>query len=191
MSARRLEKGGRIDRSKPLTFQWDGKALQGYAGDTLASALMANGARVLGRSFKYHRPRGIMSAGVEESGAIVSVGRGARLEPNVKATMQELYDGLQAQGQNAWPNVRFDMGAVNGLFGRFFSAGFYYKTFMGLPPFESGRGTGLWMKYEALIRKAAGMGAASREADPDHYDHAHAYCDVLVVGAGPAGLRAA
>ncbi|MEX0305595.1 MAG: 2Fe-2S iron-sulfur cluster-binding protein, partial [Leisingera sp.] len=191
MSARRLEQGGRIDRSKPLKFHWDGKTLQGYAGDTLASALMANGERVLGRSFKYHRPRGIMSAGVEESGAIVSVGSGPRVEPNVKATVQELYDGLQAQGQNAWPNVRFDLGAVNGLFGRFFSAGFYYKTFMGLPPFESGRGTGLWMKYEALIRKAAGMGKASREADPDHYDHAHAFCDVLVVGGGPAGLRAA
>ncbi len=191
MSARRLDKGGRIDRSKPLTFRWDGKALQGYSGDTLASALMANGQRVLGRSFKYHRPRGIMSAGVEESGAIVTVGSSARAEPNVKATMQELFQGLEASGQNAWPNVRFDAGAVSGLFGRFFSAGFYYKTFMGLPPFEWGRGTGLWMKYEALIRKAAGMGAASREADPDCYDHAHAYCDVLVVGAGPAGLRAA
>ena len=191
MTARRLDQGGRIDRARPLNFRWDGKDLTGYAGDTLASALMANGETVLGRSFKYHRPRGIMSAGVEESGAILSVGQGARQEPNVKATMQELFEGLEARGQNAWPNVRHDLGAVNGLFGRFLAAGFYYKTFMGVPLFDWGRGTGLWMKYETLIRKAAGMGRASREADPDQYDHAHAYCDLLVVGAGPAGLRAA
>ena len=191
MTAGRLDKGGRIDRSAPVTFTWDGRPLTGYVGDTLASALLANGERVLGRSFKYHRPRGIMSAGVEESGAIVTLGSGARAEPNTKATMQELFDGLEASGQNAWPNVRRDIGAVSGLFGRFFSAGFYYKTFMGLPPFEWGRGTGIWMQYEKLIRKAAGMGAASREADPDCYDHAHAFCDVLVVGAGPAGLNAA
>ncbi|MCV2864569.1 sarcosine oxidase subunit alpha family protein [Albidovulum sediminicola] len=191
MSARRLDAGGRIDRTCPVSFRWDGLTYHGFNGDTLASALMANGQTVLGRSFKYHRPRGIMSAGVEESGAIVSVGAGARQEPNVKATMQELYDGLEARGQNAWPNVHFDLGAVNGLFGRFFSAGFYYKTFMGLPPFEWGRGTGLWMQYEKLIRKAAGMGAASRDADPDAYDHTHAFCDILVVGSGPAGLNAA
>ena len=184
MSARRLDKGGRIDRSQPVSFRWDGRTLKGFAGDTLASALMANGQTVIGRSFKYHRPRGIMSAGVEESGAIITVGTGAGAEPNVKATMQELYEGLEASGQNAWPNLRYDLGAVNGLFGRFFAAGFYYKTFMGLPPFEWGRGTGLWMLYEKLIRKAAGMGRASREADPDHYDHGHAFCDVLVVGSG-------
>ncbi|XYK80481.1 MAG: sarcosine oxidase subunit alpha family protein [Labrenzia sp.] len=191
MTARRLDKGGRIDRSAPVDFTWDGNTLSGYAGDTLASALMANGQRVLGRSFKYHRPRGIMSAGVEESGAIVTVGEGARREPNVKATVQELYGGLCASGQNSWPNVRFDLGAVNGLFSRFFAAGFYYKTFMGLPPFEWGHGTGQWMQYEKLIRKAAGMGTASREPDPDFYDHVHAFCDVLVVGSGPAGLQAA
>ena len=191
MSARRLPAGGRIDRGDQLAFSWDGKAMQGYAGDTLASALMANGEQVLGRSFKYHRPRGIMSAGVEESGAIVSVGEGSRHEPNVRATTQELYQGLTAKGQNAWPNVRHDVGAISGVFSRFFSAGFYYKTFMGLPPFEWGRGTGLWMRYEKLIRKAAGMGEASREADPDCYDHAHGFCDVLVVGSGPAGLNAA
>ncbi|GAA0772232.1 sarcosine oxidase subunit alpha family protein [Roseibium denhamense] len=191
MTARRLDKGGRIDRSAPVDFTWDGKTLSGYAGDTLASALMANGERVLGRSFKYHRSRGIMSAGVEESGAIVTVGEGARREPNVKATVQELYGGLCASGQNSWPNVRFDLGAVSGLFSRFFAAGFYYKTFMGLPPFEWGHGTGLWMQYEKLIRKAAGMGTASREPDPDCYDHVHAFCDVLVVGSGPAGLQAA
>ncbi|MGI9498699.1 MAG: 2Fe-2S iron-sulfur cluster-binding protein, partial [Geminicoccaceae bacterium] len=191
MSARRLPTGGRIDRSQRLTFSWDGKALEGYAGDTLASALLANGEQVLGRSFKYHRPRGIMSSGVEESGAIVSIGDGARHEPNVKATTQELYRGLAARGQNAWPNVRHDVGAISGVFSRFFSAGFYYKTFMGLPPFEWGRGTGVWMRYEKLIRKAAGMGEASRQADPDRYDHAHGFCDVLVVGSGPAGLHAA
>ncbi|MCP3689496.1 MAG: FAD-dependent oxidoreductase, partial [Gammaproteobacteria bacterium] len=191
MSAKRLLHGGRIDRETPLRFSWDGGNMTGYAGDSLASALMANGETVLGRSFKYHRPRGIMSAGVEESGAMVTLGEGKRRDPNVKATMQELYTGLVATGQNAWPNVRVDLGAVNGLFGRFFSAGFYYKTFMGLPPLEWGKGTGLWMKYESIIRKAAGMGEASREADPDVYDHAHSYCDLLVVGSGPAGLSAA
>ena len=191
MSAKRLAKGGRIDRNKPLMFGWDGKAFQGYEGDSLASALLANNQYVLGRSFKYHRPRGIMSAGVEESGAILTIGADSRRDPNVKATQQVLHSGLVASGQNAWPNVRNDMNAVNGLFGRFFSAGFYYKTFMGLPPFEWGKGTGLWMKYEKIIRKAAGMGTASRKPDPDKYDHAHGFCDVLVVGSGPAGLAAA
>ncbi len=192
MTAKRLDSGGRIDRQQPLQFTWDDMSLKGYAGDSLASALMAHNQTVLGRSFKYHRPRGIMSAGVEESGAMVTVGQGARREPNAKATMQELYAGLAASGQNAWPNVRFDMGAVNSLFGRFFAAGFYYKTFMGLPPFEWGaKGTGLWMQYEKIIRRAAGMGEASREADPDTYDHAHGFCDLLVVGSGPAGLQAA
>ena len=137
MSACRLATGGRIDRSKPVKFTWDGQELQGFQGDTLASALMANGQRVLGRSFKYHRPRGVMSAGVEESGAIVTLGSGNRAEPNAKATLQELYSGLEAYGQNAWPNVRYDLGAVSGLFSRFFAAGFYYKT-QGSPPFEWG-----------------------------------------------------
>lgn len=191
MTARRLDSGGRIARDKPLRFEWCGRSMSGFEGDTLASALLANGCRLLGRSFKYHRPRGIMSAGVEESGAIVSVGRGARREPNVKATVQELHEGLHAEGQNAWPSLNFDLGAINDRFGRFFSAGFYYKTFMGLPPFEWGRGTGLWMRYEKLIRKAAGMGRASAEPDPDHYDHGNLFCDVLVVGSGPAGLNAA
>ncbi len=191
MSARRLPHGGRIDRARGLPFTWDGRDLRGYAGDTLASALLANDERVLGRSFKYHRPRGITSAGVDESGAIVTVGEGARRDPNVRASTQELYAGLVAAGQNAWPNVRFDVGAVNGLMSRFFAAGFYYKTFMGVPPLEWGSGTGMWMRYEKLIRRAAGMGEASREPDPDTYEHAHAFCDVLVVGAGPAGLNAA
>lgn len=196
MTAKRLSEGGRIDRSKKVTFKWDGIPLSGFKGDTLASALLASNQRVLGRSFKYHRPRGLMSAGVEESGAIVTTGKGDRADPNVKATMQELFDGLEARGQNAWPNVRYDVGAVNNLMGRFFSAGFYYKTFMGIPPFEWApfkwsKGTGIWMQYEKLIRKAAGMGTASREPDPDHYEHGHMFCDVLVVGSGPAGLAAA
>lgn len=191
MSARRIAQGGLIDRSQPLDFSWDGKILQGFAGDTLASALLANQQTIVGRSFKYHRPRGIMSAGVEESGALVTIGHGNRQDPNVKATLQELYAGLSARGQNAWPSVRFDVGAVNGLLSPFLAAGFYYKTFMGLPPFESGSGTGMWMRYEKLIRKAAGMGTASRLPDPDDYEHGHLFCDVLVVGSGPAGLSAA
>ena len=191
MSASRLLQGGRIDRSRTLEFKWDNRKYQGYSGDTLASALMAGGETIFGRSFKYHRPRGIMSAGVEESGAIVTVGRGDQRDPNVKATTQEIYNGLVASGQNAWPNVRRDLGAVNGLMSRFFAAGFYYKTFMGIPPMEWGKGTGIWMKYEKLIRKAAGMGAASRLPDPDTYEHGHLFCDVLIVGSGPAGLAAA
>ena len=191
MSAVRLSEGGRIDRSKKLAFSWDGKTMQGFHGDTLASALLANDELLIARSFKYHRPRGVMSAGVEESGALVTIGSGNRRDPNVKATQQELYDGLEAFAQNAWPNVKTDMGSVNNLLGRFFSAGFYYKTFMGLPPLEWGKGTGLWMQYEKIIRKAAGLGTASREPDPDAYDHANAFCDVLVVGGGPAGLAAA
>ena len=191
MTAKRLASGGRIDRSQVLRFQWDGKTLSGYQGDSLASALMANGEQIVGRSFKYHRPRGIMSAGVEESGAIVTLGEGSRRDPNVKATTQELYEGLVACGQNAWPNVRFDVGEANSLFSRFFAAGFYYKTFMGVPVFKWGKGTGFWMQCEKLIRRAAGMGTASRDPDPDQYEQGHDYCDVLVVGAGPAGVCAA
>ncbi len=190
MKSRRLERGGRIDRTKSIGFAWDRKSLTGYQGDTLASALMASGQEILGRSFKYHRPRGIMSAGVEESGAMVTIGKDSRTEPNTKATTQELFEGLEAFGQNAWPNVRYDFGAVNSWLSRFFAAGFYYKTFMG-PKALSGRGTGFWMLCEKLIRRAAGMGTASRDPDPDCYDHAHAHCDLLVVGSGPAGLSAA
>ena len=191
MSAQRLVSGGRIDRSKIINFYWDNRQMEGHSGDTLASALMANNQQIIGRSFKYHRPRGIMSSGVEESGAIVTVGKGARTDPNVKATTQELYQGLEAYGQNAWPNVRFDFGSISNIFSQFLAAGFYYKTFMGLPPFEWGRGTAIWMLYEKFIRRAAGMGTASREADPDLYEHGHIFCDVLIVGSGPAGLSAA
>ncbi len=186
MSGFRLPAGGVVDRARSLDFTWDGHAMRGYSGDTLASALMANGEHVLGRSFKYHRPRGVMSAGPEEGGALVTVGAGARREPNAKATQVELSQGLVATGQNAWPNVRLDLGRVNDVFNRFLSAGFYYKTFMGV-----GKGTGEWMFFEKFIRKAAGMGSASREPDPDSYDIVHDFCDLLVIGAGPAGLAAA
>ena len=191
MSVKRLDQGGQIDRSKSLSFFWDNKKYLGYQNDTLASALMANKIKIIGRSFKYHRPRGIMSAGVEESGALVTIGKGSYRDPNVRATSQELYDGLYATGQNAFPNVRFDLGSVNNLFSRFLSAGFYYKTFMGIPPFEWGKGTKIWMFYEQFIRKAAGMGSSSKEPDPDKYEHAHDFCDVLVVGSGPAGIASA
>ena len=191
MSSERLVKGGLIDRSKTIGFFWNGKKYFGYKGDTLASALMANDVKIVGRSFKYHRPRGIMSAGVEESGALVTIGKDNYRDPNVRATTQEIYEGLEATGQNAFPNVDFDFGAINNLFNSFFVAGFYYKTFMGIPPFEWGKGTKAWMLYEKIIRRAAGMGTASRKPDPDKYEHAHDFCDVLVVGAGPAGIASA
>lgn len=191
MTASRLTDGGLIDRQTPLTFRWEGKSLQGFKGDTLASALLANGESIVARSFKYHRPRGVMSAGVEEAGAFGTIGEGGRTDPNVALTTVELHDGLVARGQNAWPNVRWDIGAVLGMFGRFFSAGFYYKTFMGIPPFESGRGTGVWMQYEKLIRRSAGMGTIARLPDPDRYEHGNLHCDVLVVGSGVAGASAA
>ena len=186
MTGYRLAKGGVVDRARPVSFSWDGRVMQGFAGDSLAAALMANGQHILGRSFKYHRPRGIMSAGPEEGGALVTTGEGAHREPNAKATQVELRQGLIATGQNAFPNVRFDLGRVNDLLNRFFAAGFYYETFMGF-----GQGTREWMLFEKIIRKAAGMGSASREPDPDHYDIVNDYCDVLVIGSGPAGLAAA
>ncbi|MGR3914734.1 MAG: 2Fe-2S iron-sulfur cluster-binding protein, partial [Gammaproteobacteria bacterium] len=188
MSARRLASGGRIVRGDALRFRWNGRELRGCRGDTLASALLANDVFLLGRSFKYHRPRGLMSAGVEESGALLTIGEGARRDPNVKATVQELHEGLIASSQNARPGLHFDIGALAGLFARFLPAGFYYKTFMG--PRRIG-GTRVWMQFEKLIRRAAGMGEASRLPDPDRYEHAHAHCDALIVGGGPAGLAAA
>jgi len=179
----RLAEGGRIDRSRPLGFTFNGKAYEGYAGDTLASALLANGVHLVGRSFKYHRPRGILSAGPEEPNALVQLETGAHTQPNIRATQIELYDGLAAASVNAWPSVGFDLGAVNSLFGRVFPAGFYYKTFMG-PPLP-------WRFFETFIRRAAGLGKAPGEPDPDRYERMNAHCDVLVVGAGPAGLAAA
>ena len=191
MPTQRLDNFGKINREKVLSFSWENKNYFGYEGDSLASALLANNIQVVGRIFKYHRPRGIMSCGVEESGGLVTVGNGDRRDPNVCATTQELYQGLIASGQNAFPNVNFDFGGINNYFSRFLAAGFYYKTFMGIPPFEWGSGTKIWMFFEKFIRKAAGMGKASRLPDPDSYEHAHDFCDILIVGAGSAGIAAA
>jgi NADPH-dependent 2,4-dienoyl-CoA reductase/sulfur reductase-like enzyme len=180
----RLPKGGLIDRSAPLPFTLDGRNFSGFAGDTLASALLASGQRLIGRSFKYHRPRGVLTAGSEEPNALVELRSGARREPNAKATAIELYQGLEANTQNAWPSVYFDLRRVNSLFSPVIAAGFYYKTFMWPASF--------WERiYEPLIRHAAGLGRAAGGPDPDHYEHANAFCDVLVVGSGPAGLAAA
>lgn len=185
-SPMRLSDGGVINRAETLKFSFDGKEYAGHPGDSLASALLANDVKIVGRGFKYHRPRGVMSAGQEEGGAILTVGTGARREPNVKATMQPLFNGLESFGQNAWPSVARDVGRINDFGSRFLGAGFYYKTFFGLRG-----GTKDWMLFEKLIRKAAGMGVASREPDPAHYETGHASCDILVVGSGPAGLAAA
>jgi methylglutamate dehydrogenase subunit C len=157
----RFSSGGLIDRSRTLSFRFDGKALTGHPGDTLASALIANGTVLAGRSFKYHRPRGILTAGSEEPNALVELRTGARREANTKATTIELYDGLEARSQNRWPSLGFDLLSVNSLASPIFVAGFYYKTFMWPAAF--------WEKlYEPLIRRAAGLGRASKEPDPDH-----------------------
>ncbi|MER9645076.1 sarcosine oxidase subunit alpha family protein [Mesorhizobium sp. M0239] len=186
MTARRLATGGRIDRNRRLSVQFDGRSLPAHPGDTLASAMLAAGQQIVGRSFKYHRPRGIVAAGVEETNALVHLRDGNRQEPNAQATMVEVFEGLTATPQNAWPSLQFDVGAVNGLMSRFFGAGFYYKTFIG--PFS---GTKFWMFCEGFIRKAAGTGRATTLPDPDQYEKINAFCDLLVVGAGPAGIAAA
>lgn len=176
--------GGLIDRSQPLRARFDGKDITGFVGDTLASALLANGARVVGRSFKYHRPRGIVTAGPEEPNALVELRTGARREPNTRATVTELFDGLEAASQNRWPSLRFDLLSLNSLLAPFIPAGFYYKTFMWPPSF--------WERvYEPLIRRAAGLGRAAGAGDPDDYEQVFGFCDVLVIGSGPAGLAAA
>ncbi|MBM3520666.1 MAG: FAD-binding protein, partial [Alphaproteobacteria bacterium] len=181
----RLTTGGaRVDRSRKLGFSFDGRNLTGFAGDTVASAVMASGQRVFGRSFKYHRPRGLVGLGVEEMNALVGVGDANRHEPNLRATQVELHEGLVATSQNRWPSLTFDVGAINSLFSRFFSGGFYYKTFMWPKRF--------WKHvYEPVIRRAAGLGKAPEGRDPDIYEHIHVHCDVLVIGAGVAGLAAA
>ena len=179
----RLPEGGRIDRSKPLTFRFNGRACQGYHGDTLASALLANGIRVVGRSFKYHRPRGIVGIGVEEPNAIVQAGTGARTVPGLRATEVELYEGLVASTTRGWPGLDTDLLAVSDFCSPLLGAGFYYKTFMA-PRF-------LWRWYEHALRHASGQGISPRQADPDAYEHINAHCDVLVAGGGPAGLVAA
>ena len=180
---KRAASGGLIDRSRNIGFRFDGREMQAHPGDTLASALLASGVSLVARSFKYHRPRGIMAAGVEEPSALVTVGEGGRTEPNTRATDLFVYDGLEARSQNRWPSLAHDVGAVNGLVSRAIPAGFYYKTFFGPPK--------RWMFYEHFIRKAAGLGAAPQEADPDSFLHRAVFCDLLVVGAGPAGLAAA
>lgn len=177
----RLPSGGLIDRNRPLSFSFDGKNYTGYAGDTLASALLANGVHLAGRSFKYHRPRGIMAAGVEDPNALVDVGEDPRRDTNTQATRQELYDGLKANSLNVWPSLSFDVGALASFMHRLLPSGFYYKTFMWPR----------WEFFEWAIRRAAGLGKVPREADPDRYEHQHMHADVLVIGGGPAGLAAA
>ncbi len=181
MNSHRLESGGRIDRSRRLAFEFDGRQYYGFAGDTLASALLANGVRIIGRSFKLHRPRGLMAAWSEEPNGIVQIGSGATAVPNLKATQIELIDGLKARSVNCWPSARWDIFAFLGLFGRMMPAGFYYKTFKWPS----------WHWFEPVIRRAAGLGTAPIRPDPDRYEERFEHCDVLVVGAGPAGLAAA
>ena len=180
----RLSSGGVIGRGEVRSFHFDGKTYRGYAGDTLASALLANGVKLVGRSFKYHRPRGILSSGSEEPNGLVELRSGDRREPNTRATVAELYDGLEAVSQNRFPSLKFDLLSVNSLLSPIFSAGFYYKTFMWPAKF--------WEKvYEPLIRRAAGLGRAAGVADPDVYEKSNAFCDVLVIGGGLAGIEAA
>ncbi|MEL6683983.1 MAG: sarcosine oxidase subunit alpha family protein [Pseudomonadota bacterium] len=169
---------------KTVTFTFDGRKLQGVPGEPVAAALLANEIKLVARSFKYHRPRGVMSAGSEEQNALVTVGSGAQTVPNVRATTLEVCEGLEVRSQNAWPTLRYDALAVNDLFAPFLAAGFYYKTFMWPRSFWE-------MLYEPVIRRAAGLGALSGETNPDRYEKAFAHCDVLIIGAGPAGLMAA
>ncbi len=185
MNTFRTGKGGRIRRDRPLDFSFGGKTLSGFEGDSLASALLANGIHFVARSYKYHRPRGILSAGAEEPNALVQLERGkGRIDPNVRATTQPLYQGLCARPQHCWPSLAVDLGAMAGLGGNLFAAGFYYKTFMWPPA--------LWKKlYEPLLRLSAGLGRAPTAPDPDSYTARYAHCDVLVAGGGPAGIMAA
>ena len=183
MSNARLKNNKKIDTNKRISFNFDGKKYFGYEGDTLASALLANNIHLIGRSFKYHRPRGFLSAGSEEPNAIVQLEKGAFTEPNRRATEVLLYEGLIATSQNNWPNVSFDIGAINDFLSPFLPAGFYYKTFMWPPTF--------WKKYEYFIRHAAGLGKSPQTDDPHKYEHFHYHCDLLVVGGGVSELYAA
>ena len=181
----RLATGGRfLNRGKQVTFRFNGKYLKGFEGDTLASALLANDQMLMGRSFKYHRPRGVVASGAEEPNALVGLGKGGRFEPNQRVTTTELFDGLQAESQNHWPSLDYDIGAVNTYLSRFLPAGFYYKMFLYPRAF--------WKHvYEPFIRMSAGLGKAPKDADADRYEHFNASVDVLVIGGGVAGLQAA
>ena len=186
MSRYRIAGKGRVNHTKPVRFTFDGKTYSGLEGDTVASALLANGVHLLGRSFKYHRPRGVVTAGSEEPNALIGTSRGTadRYEPNTRATVQEIYEGLKTDSQNKWPSLKFDVGAINDRLYMLFSAGFYYKTFMWPKSF--------WDKvYEPFIRGAAGLGVSPQVPDADYYASRYLHCDVLIVGAGPAGLAAA
>ncbi len=185
LGAFRIKGAGRHTPARTARFTFDGKSYTAMEGDTVASALLAHGVHLVGRSFKYHRPRGILSAGPEEPNALLDVSRDAgRRQPNVRATVQEVFDGVKIASQNRWPSLKYDIGAFNDLLSPFFAAGFYYKTFMW--PKEA------WHKlYEPFIRRAAGLGEAPKEEDPDHYANRYAHCDVLIAGAGVAGLTAA
>ena len=190
MSPRRAGTGGRIDRSRTIRFSFDGKEFTGHPGDTVASALLAQGVCLFGRSFKYHRPRGVLSAGIDEPNALVTVLKGEVREPNIPATMLEIYNGLTVVSQNRFPSLNLDVGSLSQLGGNILGAGFYYKTFMG-PVVGPLKGTRFWMFCEHFIRRAAGLGRAGTAPDPARYERMNAFCDVLVVGSGPAGLMAA
>ena len=180
----RIAGKGLIDRSKPVRFTFDGIGYGGFEGDTVASALLANGVKLMGRSFKYHRPRGIVASGAEEPNALMNLGEGKTFEPNARATTTELFDGLVAESQNHWPSLEFDIGAVNAKLSRFLPAGFYYKTFLWPRSF--------WKDvYEPVIRQSAGLGKPPKARDVDHYEHFYAHVDELVIGGGIAGLPAA
>jgi len=180
----RINKNNFIDQTVRVSFKFNGKKMYGYKGDTLASALLANNIHLVGRSFKYHRPRGIMTCGSEEPNAIVQVGNDpSQTDPNVRATEAELYEGLEAFSQNCWPSVNFDIGAINNFLSPLLPAGFYYKTFMWPASF--------WEKYEFFIRHSAGLGKSPTKPDKDLYDHQYAHCDVLVIGGGISGILSA
>ena len=180
----RIDGKGLIDRDHRVRFTFDGETVDGFRGDTVASALLANDIRLMGRSFKYHRPRGVVTAGSDEPNALITVGQGADQRPNTRATVQEIFDGLDVRSQNAWPSLKWDAMQVNDLVSPFLSAGFYYKTFMWPRAFWEGL-------YEPIIRRAAGLGALSGKSAEDRAEKAFAHCDLLVIGSGPAGLMAA
>ena len=183
MQINRLTGEGRIDTDKPVNFRFNDKSYTGFVGDTLASALLSNGIRMIGRSFKYHRPRGIVGSGVEDPNSLVQIDSGNRTLPNHMATQTEIYEGLDAKSVNVWPSLDFDLLSINDLISPFLPPGFYYKTFMW-PQW-------MWPFYERQLRNAGGFGVAPAGPDPDRYEKTNVHCDVLVVGGGPSGLAAA